>query len=113
MSTSMSLEQIPTVPLRDMVIFPQAVQPLFVGTESSISALDSAMSADKKILLIAKKEADKSNPKKKDLFKVGTVATILQLLKLPDGTVKVLVEGEARVFVRQFFFGDDFTTADV
>jgi ATP-dependent Lon protease len=109
----MSLEQIPTVPLRDMVIFPQAVQPLFVGTESSISALDSAMSADKKILLIAKKDADKSNPKKKDLFQVGTVATILQLLKLPDGTVKVLVEGEARVSVRRFLFGDDFITADV
>ena len=112
-STSMSLEQIPTVPLRDMVIFPQAVQPLFVGTESSISALDSAMSADKKVLLIAKKDADKSNPKKKDLFQVGTVATILQLLKLPDGTVKVLVEGEARVSVRRFLFGDDFITADV
>ena len=111
--TSDSLEQIPAVPLRDMVIFPQAVQPLFVGTESSINALDSAMAADKKVLLVAKKDADKSNPKKKDLFQIGTVATILQLLKLPDGTVKVLVEGEARVSVRQYSFTDDFITADV
>ena len=112
-STSDSLEQIPAVPLRDMVIFPQAVQPLFVGTESSINALDSAMAADKKVLLVAKKDADKSNPKKKDLFQIGTVATVLQLLKLPDGTVKVLVEGEARVSVRQYSFTDDFITADV
>ena len=112
-SASNSLEQIPAVPLRDMVIFPQAVQPLFVGTESSINALDSAMAADKKVLLVAKKDADKSNPKKKDLFQIGTVATILQLLKLPDGTVKVLVEGEARVSVRQYSFSDDFITADI
>ncbi len=112
-STSISLEHIPAVPLRDMVIFPQAVQPLFVGTESSINALDSAMSADKKVLLVAKKDSDKINPKKKDLFQIGTVATILQLLKLPDGTVKVLVEGEARVSVRQFLFGNDFISADV
>ena len=81
-SDSASLDQIPTVPLRDMVVFPQAVQPLFVGTETSINALDSAMAADKKVLLIAKKEADKADPRKKDLFQIGTVATILQLLKL-------------------------------
>ena len=96
-STSVTLDSFPTVPLRDMVIFPQAVQPLFVGTESSISALDAAMASDKKVLLVAKRDADKSDPKKKDLFQIGTIATILQLLKLPDGTVKVLVEGEARV----------------
>ena len=112
-SDSASLDQIPTVPLRDMVVFPQAVQPLFVGTETSINALDSAMAADKKVLLIAKKEADKADPRKKDLFQIGTVATILQLLKLPDGTVKVLVEGEARASVRKFDFGEKHISADI
>ena len=110
-STSVTLDSFPTVPLRDMVIFPQAVQPLFVGTESSISALDAAMASDKKVLLVAKRDADKSDPKKKDLFQIGTIATILQLLKLPDGTVKVLVEGEARVSVKKFEFGEEFITA--
>ncbi|MDC0213386.1 endopeptidase La [Gammaproteobacteria bacterium] len=112
-SDSASLDQIPTVPLRDMVVFPQAVQPLFVGTETSINALDSAMSADKKVLLVAKKEADKADPRKKDLFQIGTVATILQLLKLPDGTVKVLVEGEARASVRKFDFGEKHISANI
>ena len=112
-STSVTLDSFPTVPLRDMVIFPQAVQPLFVGTESSISALDAAMGSDKKVLLVAKRDADKSDPKKKDLFQIGTIATILQLLKLPDGTVKVLVEGEARVLVKKFEFGEEFITAQI
>ena len=112
-STSVTLDSFPTVPLRDMVIFPQAVQPLFVGTESSISALDAAMGSDKKVLLVAKRDADKSDPKKKDLFQIGTIATILQLLKLPDGTVKVLVEGEARVLVKRFEFGEEFITAQI
>lgn len=112
-STSVTLDSFPTVPLRDMVIFPQAVQPLFVGTESSISALDAAMASDKKVLLVAKRDADKSDPKKKDLFQIGTIATILQLLKLPDGTVKVLVEGEARVSVKKFEFGEEFITAQI
>ena len=87
--TNVTLDSFPTVPLRDMVIFPQAVQPLFVGTETSISALDAAMASDKKVLLVAKRDADKSDPKKKDLFQIGTIATINQLLKLPDGTVKL------------------------
>ena len=112
-STSVTLDSFPTVPLRDMVIFPQAVQPLFVGTESSISALDAATASDKKVLLVAKRDADKSDPKKKDLFQIGTIATILQLLKLPDGTVKVLVEGEARVLVKKFEFGEEFITAQI
>ena len=112
-STDVTLDSFPTVPLRDMVIFPQAVQPLFVGTESSISALDAAMASDKKILLVAKRDADKADPKKRDLFQVGTIATILQLLKLPDGTVKVLVEGEARVSIEKFEFSAEFITAQI
>lgn len=112
-ATSGLLEQIPAVPLRDMVVFPWAVQPLFVGTESSISALDAAMASDKKVLLLAKKDAEKVNPKKKDLFQVGTIASILQLLKLPDGTVKVLVEGESRVSVQSLNFENEYIVADV
>ncbi|MFP6837682.1 MAG: LON peptidase substrate-binding domain-containing protein, partial [Pseudomonadales bacterium] len=76
-----------------MVVYPHGVHPLFVGTESSIKALDVAMSDDKQILLVAKRDAGVDTPAADDLFSVGTVATVLQLLKLPDGTVKVLVEG--------------------
>ena len=82
-SNNLAIELVPAVPLRDMVGFPHAVQPLFVGTASSINALDAAMSSDKKILLVAKRDAEKQAPKKKDLFEVGTISTILQLLKLP------------------------------
>ena len=79
-----------------MVVYPHGVHPLFVGTESSIRALDAAMADDKQILLVAKRDADVDIPPPTDLFAVGTVATVLQLLKLPDGTVKVLVEGGQR-----------------
>ena len=94
--TVTSSTQIPVLPLRDMVVYPHGVHPLFVGTESSIRALDAAMSNDKQILLVAKREADVDDPNAGDLFEVGCVATILQLLKLPDSTVKVLVEGGQR-----------------
>ncbi len=90
---------VPVLPLRDMVVYPHGVHPLFVGTESSIQALDSAMAADKQILLVAKRDADVEQPDTNDLFDMGTVATVLQLLKLPDGTVKVLVEGGQRAKV--------------
>ncbi len=90
---------VPVLPLRDMVVYPHGVHPLFVGTESSIQALDSAMAADKQILLVAKRDADVAQPDTNDLFDMGTVATVLQLLKLPDGTVKVLVEGGQRAKV--------------
>ncbi len=89
----------PVLPLRDVVVYPHMVIPLFVGREKSIVALDVAMKADKRILLIAQKQADVDDPKGADLYSVGTVATILQLLKLPDGTVKVLVEGVDRATV--------------
>jgi len=89
----------PVLPLRDVVVYPHMVIPLFVGREKSIVALDLAMKADKRILLVAQKQADVDDPKAEDLYRVGTVATILQLLKLPDGTVKVLSkEWIARAF---------------
>ena len=89
----------PVLPLRDVVVYPHMVIPLFVGRDKSILALDEAMRRDKQVLLVAQKQADVDDPKGRDLYTVGTVATILQLLKLPDGTVKVLVEGVARAMV--------------
>ncbi|MGV6827367.1 MAG: endopeptidase La [bacterium] len=90
---------IPVLPLRDVVVYPHMVIPLFVGREKSINALDAAMADDKQILLVAQQSADVDEPVAEDLHKVGTVASILQLLKLPDGTVKVLVEGAERAEV--------------
>ncbi|SES95802.1 endopeptidase La [Thorsellia anophelis] len=90
---------IPVLPLRDVVVYPQMVIPLFVGREKSILSLDDAMRGDKQILLLSQKDAAADNPGAKDLYQVGTVATILQMLKLPDGTVKVLVEGIDRAKV--------------
>ena len=88
--------RLPVLPLRDVVVYPHMVIPLFVGREKSVSALDEAMSAGKEILLVAQTKADVDDPGKDDVYEIGTVATILQLLKLPDGTVKVLVEGGQR-----------------
>ncbi|MGB0360814.1 MAG: LON peptidase substrate-binding domain-containing protein, partial [Endozoicomonas sp.] len=95
--------ELPLLPLRDVVVYPHMVIPLFVGREKSIQALDIAMAADKRILLVAQKNAQTDEPEVEDLFSVGTVASILQLLKLPDGTVKVLVEGETRVSIHSVF----------
>ncbi len=105
-STSKS-ETLPLLPLRDIVVFPSSVMPLFVGREKSIKALDLAMSQDKKIMLSAQKEAKSNNPSSKDIFLNGTIANILQLLKLPDGTVKVLVEGKSRAKIRKFINNDE------
>ena len=113
MSNSPIVENIPVLPLRDMVVYPHGVHPLFVGTESSITALDAAMADDKQILLVAKRDAEKTEPQSGDLFDVGTVATVLQLLKLPDGTVKVLVEGGQRATVASIEFDGDFIQASV
>lgn len=104
---------LPVLPLRDMVVFPHGVHPLFVGTKSSIVALDSAMADDKQIFLVAKKESEKADLGPDDLYEMGTVATILQLLKLPDGTVKVLVEGGSRAAVKQIDTSDEFIRAEV
>jgi ATP-dependent Lon protease len=100
---------VPVLPLRDVVVYPHMVIPLFVGREKSILALDHAMKSDKRIVLIAQKQADVDDPKPEDLYRVGTVATILQLLKLPDGTVKVLVEGVERTHVDRLVSGEMFT----
>jgi ATP-dependent Lon protease len=96
-----------------MVVYPHGVHPLFVGTESSIRALDAAMAEDKQILLLAKRDADVETPAEADLFTVGTVATVLQLLKLPDGTEKVLVEGGFRAELQRVEPGDDYLRAQV
>ena len=96
-----------------MVVYPHGVHPLFVGTQSSIKALDSAMADDKQILLIAKRDSEVDAPERKDLFEVGTIATILQLLKLPDGTVKVLVEGGQRGRIEDIVLLDEIMQADV
>src|SRR5882757_665981 len=99
----------PVLPLRDVVVYPHMVIPLFVGREKSIVALDLAMKADKRILLVAQKQADVDDPKAEDLSRVGTIATILQLLKLPDGTVKVLVEGVDRASIDKLTEGEFFS----
>jgi ATP-dependent Lon protease len=104
-----SLSGMPVLPLRDVVVYPHMVIPLFVGREKSIVALDLAMKADKRILLVAQKQADVDDPKAEDLYRVGTVATILQLLKLPDGTVKVLVEGVDRASIEKLVEGEFFS----
>jgi ATP-dependent Lon protease len=96
-----------------MVVYPHGVHPLFVGTSSSIKALESAMVDDKQILLIAKRDSEIDAPERKDLFEVGTIATILQLLKLPDGTVKVLVEGGQRARIEDIVLLDEIMQADV
>ncbi|MEW6612495.1 MAG: endopeptidase La [Pseudomonadota bacterium] len=93
---------VPVLPLRDVVVFPHMVIPLFVGRQKSITALEDAMAGDKNILLVAQKNAADDEPDAKDIHTVGTLATILQLLKLPDGTVKVLVEGNERAKVEEF-----------
>ena len=91
--------ELPVLPLRDVVVFPHMVIPLFVGRDKSMRALEQAMEGDKQILLVAQKSAETDDPDAGDLYTVGTLATVLQLLKLPDGTIKVLVEGNARVQV--------------
>ena len=106
-------EILPMLPLRDVVVYPQLVIPLFVGREKSIQAIEKANNGDKKILLVAQKNANKDEPLVKDLFKIGTVATILQMLKLPDGTVKVLVEGIDRAEVTNFHEKGEFWSANV
>ncbi|MDJ0738452.1 MAG: endopeptidase La [Gammaproteobacteria bacterium] len=104
---------VPVLPLRDVVVYPHMVIPLFVGREKSIKALDAAMADNKQILLIAQKSADVDEPKPGDIYEIGTLASILQLLKLPDGTVKVLVEGGERAAIRKIDETDDFFTAEI
>ncbi len=104
------LKELPLLPLRDLIIFPHMMMPLFVGREKSINALEEAMSKQTDIILAAQKDAKTNNPEAKDIFQVGTLGTIIQLLRLPDGTVKVLVEGKKRVRIKTFTNNDSFFT---
>ncbi len=106
-----TLVELPVLPLRDVVVYPNMVIPLFVGREKSIRALDAAMEADKQILLVAQRSPDVDDPGPKDLYAVGTISTVLQLLKLPDGTIKVRVEGVSRAEVSGVAEGEGFLVA--
>ena len=101
-----AVQEYPLLPLRDVVVFPHMVVPLFVGREKSIQALEAAMEGSKEILLVAQKDASTDEPGPKDVFEMGTLATVLQMLRLPDGTVKVLVEGNARATISDISEGE-------
>ena len=104
----------PLLPLRDIVIFPSMVVPLFVGREKSIKALQEVMKTDKSIVLVTQKNSEIDDPVSKDLYQVGCLSKVLQLLKLPDGTVKVLVEGEKRIkILNHSKTNDNFLTCEV
>ncbi|MCB0370302.1 MAG: LON peptidase substrate-binding domain-containing protein, partial [Bdellovibrionales bacterium] len=107
MADTKSME-LPLLPLRDLIIFPHLMMPLFVGREKSINALEEAISKQSDIILAAQKDAKTNSPEAKDIYSVGTIGTIIQLLKLPDGTVKVLVEGKRRVKIKDFVPNENF-----
>ncbi len=102
------LTEIPLLPLRDVVVFPHMIVPLFVGRERSIAALESAMKDEKGIFMVAQKSAQKDDPGEEDIYSIGTIGIIIQLLRLPDGTVKVLVEGKKRGIIREYLPSEDF-----
>ncbi len=107
------VKQVPLLPLRDIIIFPYMVVPLFVGREKSINALEEAMNQEKDILLVAQVNAKTNDPKPDDIFKVGTLGTIIQMLRLPDGTVKVLVEGKKRAKINKYIAFDNSFSVEV
>ena len=102
----------PVLPLRDIVVFPHMIVPLFVGRDKSVRALEDVMQDDKQILLVAQKNAGQDDPTHDDIHEVGTIGTVLQLLKLPDGTVKVLVEGSKRARIVSFTDNEEFFQAN-
>src|SRR3954468_15694827 len=105
---------LPILPLRDIVVFPHQPVPLFVGRDKSVRALEEAMRTEsKQILLVTQKDKDDDDPSPEAIYDVGVVATVLQLLKLPDGTVKVLVEGRARAGISRFTPQSDFYEAEI
>ncbi|MGB1027458.1 MAG: LON peptidase substrate-binding domain-containing protein, partial [Rhodospirillaceae bacterium] len=110
--TSGTLQNFPVLPLRDIVVFPHMIVPLFVGREKSVKALEDVMNNDKQILLVAQKNASQDDPGAEDMFTVGTVSTVLQLLRLPDNTVKVLVEGGQRARITDFKDNPEFFEAE-
>src|SRR3546814_47148 len=101
----------PVLPLRDIVVFPHMIVPLFVGRDKSVRALEDVMKDDKQILLVTQKNAAQDDPTPADIYSVGTIGTVLQLLKLPDGTVKVLVEGGQRARISKYADTEDFFQA--
>ncbi len=103
----------PLLPLRDVVVFPHMIVPLFVGRERSIAALESAMKSEKGIFMVAQKNAQKDEPAESDIYKVGAIGVIIQLLRLPDGTVKVLVEGKKRGVIKEYLANEDFFLVNV
>src|SRR6188474_929242 len=105
--------RLPLLPLRDIIVFPHVVVPLFVGREKSISALEEAMAGDKELLLAAQKKAKTNDPREEDIFAVGTIGHIIQLLRLPDGTVKVLVEGKRRARITGYPQSAPFFLAEI
>ncbi len=107
------VETLPLLPLRDVVIFPYMVAPLFVGREKSIRALEEAMKKNKEIFLVAQKDAKTNDPTEKDIHDIGTIGTIVQMLRLPDGTVKVLVEGKSRACVRNYLPNKNYIMVEV
>lgn len=109
----MTIKTIPLLPLRDIVVLPHMIAPLFVGRKQSVNALNTIMSGDKKIFLLSQKNSEVDNPSEENLYSYGTVAKVLQLLKLPDGTLKVLVEGLYRAKVSRLSFKKDFITASL
>ena len=109
----MTTHSFPVLPLRDIVVFPHMIVPLFVGRDKSVAALESAMAADKEIFLVAQLDPAQDDPQRDDLYDMGVVATILQLLKLPDGTVRVLVEGKARATLKTLSGTGDHLTAEI
>ena len=113
MTKKTNLNNLPVLPLRNIVVFPNMVVPLFVGRDKSINALEQVMDKGQELLFLSQKNSDVDDPTKEDLFEIGTKGKILQLLKLPDGTVKVLVEGLTRCKVNKIVFKDDFINADV
>ncbi len=112
-NTEQQVMNLPVLPLRDVVVYPHMVIPLFVGRDKSIRALEQAMVEDKRIVLVAQKSATEDDPTPDDIYSIGSIANILQLLKLPDGTIKVLVEGENRVSIDKFIALEEYYTADV
>ncbi|MDB5711696.1 MAG: DNA-binding protein, partial [Sphingomonas bacterium] len=103
----------PVLPLRDIVVFPHMIVPLFVGRDKSVAALEAAMAADKEIFLVAQLDPAEDDPDRDDLYDIGVTATVLQLLKLPDGTVRVLVEGKLRAQLESIASKDGYLVADV
>ena len=112
-TTESSGQTLPLLPLRDVVVFPHMVIPLFVGRPKSIKALEAAMEVGKSIMLVAQKNASKDEPSAEDIYEIGCVSNILQMLKLPDGTVKVLVEGVHRARITSITDGEAHFSCDL